>query len=57
MIDDDMGIEEFPPQLDEPDEAREALADVPREEGEPSELPPGAPLRMPAGNPDVETEL
>ena len=43
--------------LDDPLEARDALADVPGEEGEDSELPAEAPLRLPGENPDVETEL
>ncbi len=46
-----------PRSLDEPDAAREALGDVPGEEGEDSELPAEAPLRLPSDNPDVETEL
>ena len=52
-----MAMDELPRNLDDPDEAREALSDVPGEEGEPSRLPDGAPLRLPADNPDVETEL
>jgi hypothetical protein len=43
--------------IDDPEIAREALADVPGEEGEPSDLPSTAPLRLPDDNPDVETEL
>ena len=50
-------MDEFPRTLDDPDEAREALADVPGEEGEESELPRDAPIRLPNENPDVETEL
>ena len=48
---------ESPRVFDDPDEARDALADVPGEEGEDSELPAEAPLRLPGENPDVETEL
>ena len=46
-----------PGDFDDPEEARGALADVPGEEGEDSELPAQAPLRLPGDNPDVETEL
>ncbi|MDQ3880722.1 MAG: hypothetical protein M3295_06600 [Chloroflexota bacterium] len=49
--------DDYPPALDDPEQAREALADVPGEEGEPSSLPDAAPLRLPDDNPDVETEL
>lgn len=52
-----MTMDEFPRSLDEPDAAHEALADVPGEEGEDSALPDAAPIRLPADNPDVETEL
>lgn len=52
-----MSSDDYPPSLDDPEHAREALADVPGEEGEDSELPAGAPFRMPRENPDVETEL
>ena len=46
-----------PLSIDDPEGAREALSDVPGEEGEDSALPAEAPLRLPADNPDVETEL
>ena len=49
--------DDFPRALDDPDEAREALADVPGEEGGESKLPAQAPVRLPSENPDVETEL
>ena len=52
-----MSMDEFPRRLDEPEQAREALADVPGEEGEDSALPDAAPLRLPGDNPDVKTEL
>ncbi len=52
-----MTMDEFPRTLDDPEAAREALADIPGEEGEESELPREAPTRLPADNPDVETEL
>ena len=52
-----MTMDEFPRRLDDPAAAHDALADVPGEEGEESELPDAAPMRLPADNPDVETEL
>ena len=50
-------MDHAPRSIDDPEGAREALADVPGEEGEDSELPAEAPLRLPGENPDVETEL
>ena len=52
-----MTMDDFPRTLDDPEAAREALADVPGEEGEASDLPDDAQLRLPSENPDVETEL
>ncbi len=52
-----MTMDEYPRNLDDPEAAHEALADVPGEEGEESELPDAAPIRLPGENPDVETEL
>ncbi|MFN2484057.1 MAG: hypothetical protein ABR509_03860 [Candidatus Limnocylindria bacterium] len=52
-----MTTDDFPRSLDDPEAARDALADVPGEEGEPSELPDAAPMRLPDENPDVEPEL
>ena len=52
-----MTMEEFPRRLDDPEAAHDALADVPGEEGEETELADDAPIRLPDENPDVETEL
>ena len=52
-----MTMDEYPRSLDDPEAAHEALADVPGEEGEDSELPDAGPIRLPGENPDVETEL
>ena len=51
-----MSKEESPRGLDDPEAAHDALADVPGEEGQESELPDAA-IRLPGENPDVETEL